>query len=124
MIMELDYQIQHESTAATAMPQSWSEREALRRFEEVRSMLRDRLENILSLHPNDVVKARMAFEQEARELDLDLRVPSVSGRVHALFDLHIEIAESQALHDPVVQRRQRMMRILHRGPSTCPRLNG
>ena len=73
MIMELDYQIQHESTAATAMPQSWSEREALRRFEEVRSMLRDRLENILSLHPNDVVKARMAFEQEAREFDLDPR---------------------------------------------------
>ncbi len=120
MIMELDYQIQHESTAATAMPQSWSEREALRRFEEVRSMLRDRLENILSLHPNDVVKARMAFEQEARELDLDLRVPSVSGRVHALFDLHIEIAESQALHDPVVQRRQRMMRILHRGAVHMP----
>ena len=120
MIMELDYQIQHESTAATAMPQSWSEREALRRFEEVRSMLRDRLENILSLHPNDVVKARMAFEQEARELDLDLRVPSVSGRVHALFDLYIEIAESQALHDPVVQRRQRMMRILHRGAVHMP----
>ena len=115
MIMELDYRVQHESTAATAMPQSWTEREALRRFEEVRSTLRDRLENILALHPTDVVKARMAFEQEGRDLDLDLRVPSVSGRLHALFDLHIEIAESQALHDPVVQRRQRMMRILHRG---------
>jgi hypothetical protein len=115
MIMELDYRVQHESTAATAMPQSWTEREALRRFEEVRSTLRDRLENILALHAADVVKARMAFEQEGRDLDLDLRVPSVSGRLHALFDLHIEITESQALHDPVVQRRQRMMRILHRG---------
>lgn len=115
MIMELDYKVQNESTAATAMPQSWSEREALRRFEEVRSTLRDRLENILALHPNDVVKARMAFENEGRELDLDLRVPSVSGRLHALFDLHIEIAESQALHDPVVLRRQRMLRVLHRG---------
>ena len=115
MIMELDYRVQHETTAATAMPQSWSEREALRRFEEVRSTLRDRLENILALHATDVVKARMAFEQEGRDLDLDLRVPSISGRLHALFDLHIEIAESQALHDPVVQRRQRMMRILHRG---------
>ena len=115
MIMELDYRVQHETNAATAMPQSWTEREALRRFEEVRSTLRDRLENILALHPTDVVKARMAFEQEGRDLDLDLRVPSVSGRLHALFDLHIEIAESQALHDPVVQRRQRMMRILHRG---------
>lgn len=115
MIMELDYRVQHETTAATAMPQSWTEREALRRFEEVRSTLRDRLENILALHATDVVKARMAFEQEGRDLNLDLRVPSVSGRLHALFDLHIEIAESQALHDPVVQRRQRMMRILHRG---------
>ena len=115
LVMELDYRVKNESNAATAIPQSWSEREALRRFEEVRSTLRDRLENILALHPNDVVKARMAFEHEGRELGLDLRVPSVSGRLHALFDLHIEIAESQALHDPVVQRRQRMMRILHRG---------
>ena len=115
MIMELDYQVRNETSAATALPQSWSEREALRRFEEVRSTLRDRLENILALHASDVVKARMAFEEEGRNLNLDLRVPSVSGRLHALFDLHIEIAESQALHDPVVQRRQRMMRILHRG---------
>ena len=113
--MELDYQIQQESTAAVAMPQSWSEREALRFFEQVRSTLRDRLENMLALHPNDPVKARMAFEGEARELGLDLRIPSISGRVHALFDLHVEIAETQALHDPTVQRRQRMMRILHRG---------
>ena len=114
-IMELDYQIQQESTAAVAMPQSWSEREALRFFEQVRSTLRDRLENMLALHPNDSVKARMAFEGEARELGLDLRIPSISGRVHALFDLHVAIAETQALHDPTVQRRQRMMRILHRG---------
>lgn len=115
IIMELDYQIQNESAAATAMPQSWGEREALRRFEEVRSGLRDRLENILALHKGDPIKARMAFEEEGRVMGLDLRVPSVSGRLHALFDLHVEIAETQALHDPVVQRRQRMMRILHRG---------
>ena len=64
VIMELDFQIKNESNAATAMPQSWGEREALRRFEEVRSTLRDRLENILALHKGDVVKARMAFEEE------------------------------------------------------------
>lgn len=115
VIMELDYQIQNESAAASAMPQSWGEREALRLFEEVRSNLRDQLENILALHKGDAVKARMAFEEEGRAMGLDLRVPSVSGRLHALFDLHIEIAETQALHDPVIQRRQRMMRILHRG---------
>ena len=115
IVMELDYRTQHESAAATSLPQSWSEREALRLFEEVRSHLRDQLENLLALHKGDLVKARMAFEEEGRTLGLDLRVPSVSGRLHALFDLHVEIAESQALHDPVVQRRQRMLRILHRG---------
>jgi len=115
IIMELDYRTQHESVAATSLPQSWSEREALRLFEEVRSHLRNQLENLLALHKGDLVKARMAFEEEGRTLGLDLRVPSVSGRLHALFDLHVEIAESQALHDPVVQRRQRMLRILHRG---------
>ena len=114
-VMELDYQMQQESNAINAMPQSWSEREALRRFEQSRSTLRDHLENMLAMHQGDAVKARMAFESEARSMGLDLRIPSVSGRLHALFDLHIEIAETQALHDPVVMRRQRMMRILHHG---------
>ncbi|MBT5285093.1 MAG: hypothetical protein HOL29_03900, partial [Euryarchaeota archaeon] len=114
-IMELDFQMQQESNAVNALPQSWSEREALRRFEQSRSTLRDHLENLLAMHQGDAVKARMAFESEARAMGLDLRIPSVSGRLHALFDLHIEIAETQALHDPVVLRRQRMMRILHHG---------
>ena len=115
MIMQMDYTMQHESVAASALPQSWTEREALRLFEDVRGELRDRLENVLAQHQGDAVKARMSFESEGRELGLDLRIPSVSGRLHALFDLHLEINEAQALNDPVVQRRQRMMRILHRG---------
>jgi hypothetical protein len=115
IVMELDYRTQNEAVAATALPQSWSEREALRLFEEVRPVLRDQLENLLALHKADVVKARVAFEKEGSAMGLDLRVPSVSGRLHALFDLHVEIAASQALHDPVVLRRQRMLRILHRG---------
>ena len=114
-VMELDFQMQQEANAAHAMPQSWSEREALRGFEQARSTLRDHLENLLSMYQGDTVKARMAFEHEARSMGLDLRIPSVSGRLHALFDLHIEIAETQALHDPIVLRRQRMMRILHHG---------
>jgi len=114
-IMELDFQMQQEANAVHAMPQSWSEREALRRFEQARSALRDHLENLLAMHQGDSVKARIAFENEARTMGLDLRIPSVSGRLHALFDLHIEIAETQALHDPIVLRRQRMMRILHHG---------
>ena len=115
IIMDLDFQIQQERTASTAMPQSWSEREALRRFEALRGTLRERMEAALALHPSDTVKARMAYEDEARSLGLDLRVASIAGRLHALFDLHVEISEAQAANSPETLRRQRMMRILHRG---------
>ncbi|MDA7492272.1 hypothetical protein N8392_01870 [Candidatus Poseidonia sp.] len=115
IIMDLDFQIQQEQTASTAMPQSWSEREALRRFEDLRGSLRERMEAALALHPSDTVKARMAYEEDARSLGLDLRLPSIAGRLHALFDLHVEISESQATSSPEALRRQRMMRILHRG---------
>lgn len=115
IIMDLDFNIQQERTASTAMPQSWSEREALRRFEDMRGTLRERMEAALALHPADTVKARMAYEDEARTLGLDLRVASIAGRVHALFDLHVEISEAQAVNSPEALRRQRMMRILHRG---------
>lgn len=114
-IMSLDHQIQQEKDAAVALPRSWSEREALRRFEDLRGTLRERMEASLALHPTDTVKARMAFETEARSLGLDLRLPSISGRLHALFDLHVEINEAQATSSPDALRRQRMLRILHRG---------
>ena len=47
-----------------------------------------------------MVKARMAFEEQGRELGLDLRLPSVSGRLHAIFDLQITLDEEVAASDP------------------------
>ena len=114
-IMELEFQTQNEKDSINSMPNSWREREAVREFENMRSSLRDQLGNTLSLHQGDLVKARVAFEEIGRSMGLDLRIPSISGRVHALFDLHVEINEAEALQDPSVARRNRILRILHHG---------
>ena len=83
-----------------AMPNSWREREALRVFENSREGLRGQLDDTLASHSGDLVKARMAFEDVGRSMGLDLSIPSVSGRLHALFDLHVDINQAQALQDP------------------------
>ncbi|MEK9730464.1 MAG: hypothetical protein VW230_01750 [Candidatus Poseidoniales archaeon] len=120
IVMEMDFRIKQEDQKISSRPDSWAEREALRTFEDIRGLLRDQLENILALHANDIVKARVEFEQLGREHGLDLRVPGVSGRLHALFDLHLELAETQALHDPTIQRRNRVLKILHQGAVHFP----
>jgi hypothetical protein len=120
IVMEMDFRIKQEEQKISSRPDSWAEREALRTFEDIRGLLRDQLENILALHANDIVKARVEFEQLGREHGLDLRVPGVSGRLHALFDLHLELAETQALHDPTIQRRNRVLKILHQGAVHFP----
>ena len=114
-IMELDFRSQTEKTALHSTPNSWTEREALRTFEGARNSLRGQLADTLAAHPGDLVKARMAFEEVGRSLGLDLRIPSISGRLHALFDLHVDIGESQALQDPAIARRNRVLRILQHG---------
>lgn len=114
-IMELDFQTQNEKDSINSMPNSWREREAVREFENARSSLRNQLSNTLALHEGDLVKARMAFEEIGRNMNLDMRIPSISGRLHALFDLHIDINEAEALQDPSVARRNRILRILHHG---------
>jgi hypothetical protein len=114
-IMELDFQTQNEKQLINSMPNSWREREAVREFENARSSLRNQLSNTLALHEGDLVKARIAFEEIGRSMKLDLRIPSISGRLHALFDLHVDINEAEALQDPNVARRNRILRILHHG---------
>ena len=114
-IMELDFQTQNERDSINSMPNSWREREAVREFENARSSLRNQLTNTLALHEGDLVKARIAFEEIGRNMKLDLRIPSISGRLHALFDLHVDINEAEALQDPNVARRNRIVRILHHG---------
>ena len=84
--MKLEFKIDSEKDAISSMPNSWSEREAIRQFENARTSLRDQLSNTIDLHEGDLVKARMAFEEIAKSMGLDLRIPSISGRIHALFD--------------------------------------
>ena len=90
-LFALDEMAKAEKNAMHSMPNSWREREALRKFEEARNILRNALPEIISEHNGEMVKARMAFEDKARNLNLDLRLPSVSGRLHALFDLQISL---------------------------------
>ena len=64
-VMKLEFKIDSEKDAINSMPNSWSEREAIRQFENSRSSLRDQLSNTIDLHSGDLVKARMAFEEIA-----------------------------------------------------------
>ena len=114
-LMELEFRSQNEKEAVYSMPNSWREREALRNFEAAREVLRDQLNNTLAASEGDLVKARMNFEQVGHEMGLDLRIPSVSGRLHALFDLHVEIHQAEALQDPSIARRTRILRVLQHG---------
>ena len=115
IVMKLEFKIGYEKNAINAMPNSWSEREAIRQFENSRSSLRDQLSNTIDLHNGDLVKARMAFEEIAKSMGLDLRIPSISGRLHALFDLHIDLSRVEGLQDPNIARRNRVLKILHHG---------
>ncbi len=114
-LFALDKMAKEEKDAMHSMPNSWREREALRKFEEARNILRDALPEIISEHNGEMVKARMAFEDKARNLNLDLRLPSVSGRLHALFDLQISLDEEIAASDPRTARRTRVIRLLQHG---------
>ena len=114
-VMELEFKTQNEKDAVNSMPNSWREREAIREFENIRSSLRDQLSNTIALNEGDLVKARMAFEEIAKSMGLDLRIPSISGRLHALFDLHVDLSEAEGLQDPNIARRNRVLKILHHG---------
>ena len=114
-LMELEFRSQTEKDAVFAMPNSWREREALRNFENARDVLRDQLNNTLASSEGDLVRARMTFEQIGHDMGLDLRIPSISGRLHALFDLHVEIHQAEALQDPSIARRNRILRVLQHG---------
>jgi hypothetical protein len=114
-LYSLDSIAKAEKDAMHTMPNSWREREALRRFEEARTPLREILPELITSTNGDMIKARMAFEEKAREYNLDLRLPSVSGRLHALFDLQISLDEEIAATDPRTARRTRVVRLLQHG---------
>ena len=120
VIMETAYRSEQEQHALSSKPGSWSEREAIRLFEQMRPQLRERIPEIVAGRRGNLVQARMEFEEEGRKLGLDLRSPAVSGRLHALFDLHLEISEAEELQDPSAARRNRMLRILYHGAVHLP----
>jgi GrpB-like predicted nucleotidyltransferase (UPF0157 family) len=115
VLQVLSTRAQEENAAMHSGPNSWREREELRRFEDSRQILREALAGILEESEGDIIKARMNFEALAREQNLDIRMPSISGRVHALFDLHISIDEAHAASDPRTARRTRVARLLQHG---------
>ena len=104
-----------EKDAIHSMPNSWREREALRKFESARDSLRNSLPEIISQSETEMVKARMLFEEKARQMGLDLRIPAISGRLHALFDLQISLDEDIAASNPKSARRTRVIRLLQHG---------
>ena len=114
-LYSLDAMAKAEKDAMHTMPNSWREREALRGFEEARNILRDVLPELIASTDGNMVKARMAFEEKARELNLDLDLPSISGRLHALFDLQISLDEEIAASNPKTARRTRVIRLLQHG---------
>ena len=56
----------------------------------------------------------MAFEKVARDAGLDLELPSISGRIHGLFDLQISLNDMEMDVDPIAARRDRAIRLLLR----------
>ena len=102
-----------EKDAMHSMPNSWREREALRKFEEARNILRDALRKLSLNFNGEMVKARMAFEDKARNL------VSICDYHHyledyTLFDLQISLDEEIAATDPRTARRTRVVRLLQR----------
>ena len=114
MIQEMAQRREKEHEAQSLLPGSWRERQSIRRFEEERTGLLDSLEEVLMTSRGDIPGARMAFEKIARDAGLDLELPSISGRIHGLFDLQISLNDMEMDVDPIAARRDRAIRLLLR----------
>ena len=114
-ILQIESKILEEKSAISSAPNSWLEREALRKYENVRSHLREEIHQLLSNAKGNIVEARMRFEEKSREMGLDMRIPSISGRVHALFDLQLSLNEEYEMNNPNVSRKVRVLKVLQHG---------
>lgn len=114
-LSEISALVEAEREAVHLGPDSWREREEIRRLEGVRPQLLDGLDSILDACAGDMVQGRLEFEKLARDCGLDMRLPAVSGRLHGLFDLQVSLNESAALNDPRIARRERIVRIMQHG---------
>lgn len=114
-IRKIESKILEEKSAISSAPNSWLEREALRKYENVRSHLREEIHQLLSNAKGNIIEARMRFEEKSREMGLDMRIPSISGRVHALFDLQLSLNEEYEMSNPTVSRKVRVLKVLQHG---------
>ena len=114
-IRQIESKILEEKSAISSAPNSWLEREALRKYENVRSHLREEIHQLLSNAKGNIVEARMRFEEKSREMGLDMRIPSISGRVHALFDLQLSLNEEYEMSNPTISRKVRGLKVLQHG---------
>ena len=114
-IRQIEAKILEEKNAISSAPNSWLEREALRKYENVRSHLREEIHQLLSNAKGNIVEARMQFEEKSRQMGLDMRIPSISGRVHALFDLQLSLNEEYEMTNPTVSRKVRVLKVLQHG---------
>ena len=112
-LMSVDMRRRAEEEAQRGRPTTWRAREALRVFESLRPRLIEAVDEATS--EGDTPEARSAYLRAAKDLGVDVAEPAVSGRVHALYDLHVDLMAERASMDPVAARRQRALRVLFHG---------
>ncbi len=119
-ISEMQEKISVEKASLSSSPQNWREREALRKLERLRPHLLKKLEDIMRSNDENLVRARVEFESLASNEGLDLSISSISGRLHGLFDLHVELNAHLIREDPRTKRRERALAILNHNSIDLP----
>ena len=72
-----------------------------------------KLEEIMQNNSGNLVRARIEFESLASEEGIDLSISGISGRLHGLFDLNVELNAHLIREDPRTKRRERALGILN-----------
>ncbi len=119
-ISEMQKIISDEKDSISSSPKNWREREALRKLERLRPHLLAKLEEIMKNNSENIVRARVEFESLASEEGLDLSISGISGRLHGLFDLHVELNAHLIREDPRTKRRERALGILNHNSLNLP----
>ena len=119
-ISEMQEKISIEKASLSSPPQNWREREALRKLERLRPHLLKKLEEIIGINNDNLVKARVEFESLASKEGLDLSISAISGRLHGLFDLHVELNAHLIREDPRTKRREKALAILNHNSLDLP----
>ncbi|MBJ23177.1 MAG: hypothetical protein CMB64_00765 [Euryarchaeota archaeon] len=119
-ISEMQEIISLEKASISSTPQNWRERDALRKLERLRPHLLIKLEELLKNNSENLIRARVEFESLASEEGLDLSISSISGRLHGLFDLHVELNAHLLREDPRTIRREKALAILNHNSLDLP----